>query len=57
VLSEAENKDPQSFQYFVLDGFLVSSNVKVKEVVTEDLGFECSDHNPVILSFELAESN
>ena len=52
-LATAENKDPQHFQYYILDGFIVSSNIDVEEVYTEDLGFECSDHNPVIMDFKL----
>ena len=31
----------------VIDGFLVSPNVTVQEVRTEDLGFADADHNPV----------
>lgn len=42
-----------NFQYYVIDGFIVSSNVKVKDVQTIDLGFENSDHNPLKLEVEL----
>lgn len=42
-----------NFQYYVIDGFIVSSNVKVKDVQTIDLGFENSDHNPLKLKVEL----
>ena len=35
-----------------VDGFVVSDNVKA-EVLTIDTGFEYSDHNPVLLTFEL----
>lgn len=31
----------------VIDGFLVSPNIKIKSVQGHDLGFENSDHNPV----------
>ena len=41
--------DPDTFQYYVIDGFIVSSNVEVKSVETLDLGFVNSDHNPVLL--------
>ena len=53
VLIEATEKDPQHFQYYMLDGYIVSTNVEVKEVKTLDLGFKNSDHNPVVLRFSL----
>ena len=37
----------------VLDGFIVSDNVKVNLVQNIDTGFEFSDHNPVRMEFEL----
>ncbi|MDR2143445.1 MAG: endonuclease/exonuclease/phosphatase family protein [Treponema sp.] len=40
-------------QFYCLDGFLVSPNVKVDSVKTIDLDFKNSDHNPVILTFTL----
>lgn len=41
-------------QYQVLiDGFIVTPNVKVLESHVIDTGFEYSDHNPVVLSFVL----
>lgn len=52
-LVDAPEKDPQHFQYYMLDGYIVSSNVEVKEVKTLDLGFKNSDHNPVVLNFVL----
>lgn len=36
-------------QTFVIDGFIVSPNVSVSSVTTQDLGFAHSDHNPVRL--------
>lgn len=47
----------------VIDGFITSSNVTVKnvenivEVNGEDVNFMYSDHNPVYMSFELASTN
>lgn len=38
-----------------LDGFIVSDNVKVLECHVVDEGFKCSDHNPVVMTFELEE--
>lgn len=37
----------------VIDGYLVSPNVEVLAVETVDLGFENSDHNPVLLDIKL----
>ena len=47
-------EDTENTQYYVIDGFLVSPNVKVNLVETLDLGFEYSDHNPVLLRVSLA---
>lgn len=38
-------------QLYVIDGFIVSPNVEVKNIETVDLDFEYSDHNPVQLKF------
>lgn len=42
---------------FVLtvDGFLVTDNIAVTEVSVQDLAFQNSDHNPVLLQFSLEE--
>jgi endonuclease/exonuclease/phosphatase family metal-dependent hydrolase len=40
-------------QFYVIDGFLVSPNVRVNAVQTIDLDFRNSDHNPVKLTFTL----
>ena len=39
----------------IIDGFLVTDNVKVKSVKGQDFGFVNSDHNPVLLEFSLKE--
>ena len=44
-----KDADHESFQYYMLDGFILSSNLEVKSLATKDLGFVSSDHNPVIL--------
>lgn len=44
---------PEKFQYYMIDGFIVSPNVKVIRTRTSDLGFKVSDHNPVQLQFSL----
>ena len=45
--------DRSTFQYYLLDGFIVSSNIQVDLMVTRDLDFVCSDHNPVIMRVTL----
>lgn len=39
----------------IIDGFLVSDNIKVTYLENQDLGFLYSDHNPVVMQFELME--
>ena len=41
--------DKDTFQYYVIDGFIVSSNIEVQSVETRDLGFVNTDHNPVLM--------
>ena len=38
---------------FIVDGFLVSGNVRVEELHNIDTGFSYSDHCPVVMSFVL----
>ena len=47
--------DPDTFQFYLIDGFVVSKGVAVMSVETKDLGFVCSDHNPVVMHFGLKE--
>lgn len=47
-------EDTENTQYYVIDGFIISPNVELVEVETLDLGFEDSDHNPVIITVRLA---
>jgi len=42
-------------QVGIIDGFLVSPNIEVVSVKTEDLGFAASDHHPVTMTFSLTE--
>ena len=44
-----KDADKDTFQYYAIDGFIVSSNIDVKSVETQDLGFVYSDHNPVLM--------
>ncbi len=45
--------DKENFQYYYIDGFIVSENVRVDSVETQDLDFVSSDHNPVLMEFTL----
>ena len=45
--------DRESFQFYLIDGFILSANVRAEEIETLDEGFVCSDHNPVRLRFTL----
>lgn len=40
----------------ILDGFLTSDNIKVSYLENIDTGFKYSDHNPVVMKFELKKS-
>lgn len=48
-----KDADKKSFQYYMIDGFLVSKNIDVIKIKTENLNFKNSDHNPVTLSIKL----
>ena len=41
------------WQYYVIDGFIISPNVEKLSVNVIDLDFQNSDHNPVFMTFEL----
>ena len=45
--------DTDSFQYYLIDGFIVSEGITVLNLQTQDLGFVNSDHNPVVLDVQL----
>ena len=46
-------EDLKGFQFYLIDGFIVSANVQADSVETLDYGFRCSDHNPVRMVFSL----
>ncbi|MCR4790455.1 MAG: endonuclease/exonuclease/phosphatase family protein [Treponemataceae bacterium] len=48
-----EGADLENFQFYVIDGFIVSPNVKINKAETVNLNFKNSDHNPVVMSFTL----
>jgi endonuclease/exonuclease/phosphatase family metal-dependent hydrolase len=45
--------DKENFQYYMIDGFIVSSNLNVESIETMDTGFESTDHNPVVMTVTL----
>ena len=45
--------DPDSLQYYMIDGFIVSSNITVNSYEIRDLGFANSDHNPQVINITL----
>lgn len=45
--------DTENTQHYVIDGFILSPNIKLETVECADLGFENSDHNPVIMEVRL----
>ena len=47
-----DSTDPD-FQYYMIDGFIVSDNITVESMQTLDLGFAHSDHNPVTMTVTL----
>lgn len=55
LLNEPYDPESENTQYYVLDGFILSPNVKSISVETLDCGFENSDHNPVMLTAQLEE--
>lgn len=50
-----DGADAESFQYYMIDGFITSGNIMVESVETQDMGFENSDHNPVVMKVILQE--
>jgi len=43
----------ENHQFYIIDGFILSPNVELISVETQDLDFKNSDHNPVKLVFSL----
>lgn len=48
-----KDADKTDFQYYLIDGFIVSGNVKVESYETKDFGFVNTDHNPVVMNVTL----
>ena len=47
--------DPAAFQFYLIDGFIVSNNLTVERFENVSLNFKASDHNPVRLTVTLNE--
>ncbi len=47
--------DTETFQYYIIDGFIVSSNLTVDSMETLDYDFVSSDHNPILMTVHFAE--
>ena len=47
------NSDKANFQYYMIDGFIVSENITINKLETLDLDFKNTDHNPVTMSVTL----
>ncbi|MGP1587623.1 MAG: endonuclease/exonuclease/phosphatase family protein [Treponemataceae bacterium] len=48
-----EGADKDNFQFYVIDGFIVSSNVKINSFETVNKEFKNTDHNPVVMNVTL----
>ena len=53
LLNQPYDPASDATQYYVIDGFIISPNVRLEEVKTIDAGFEFSDHNPVQIKVTL----
>ena len=51
------DSDDSRFQFYLIDGFIVSNNIEVETLRTLDKGFVNSDHNPVYMTFSLKDLN
>ena len=47
--------ESEATQHYVIDGFILSPNVELTSVQTQDDGFRFSDHNPVLLEVTLLQ--
>ena len=53
VVAFLEGYDKDTFQYYMIDGFIVSKNITVNSVETLNLGFKNTDYNPVQMKISL----
>ncbi len=52
-LDKVYNRANDEHQFYMTDGFIYSDNIKLNSIETKDLGFEYTDHNPVVAEFVL----
>ena len=52
-LDRPYDRGDEDFQFYMIDGFIVSPNITVDSMETIDLDFANSDHNPVTMTFTL----
>lgn len=45
--------DRDNFQYYLIDGFIASSNIEIKSMHSVQMDFKYSDHNPLLTEFVL----
>lgn len=45
--------DKSNFQYYMIDGFIVSNNITINQLETIDLDFKNTDHNPISMKITL----
>ncbi len=55
LLNKPYDESSNDTQFYVIDGFILSPNIKLQEITTIDEGFIYSDHNPVKLKATLLE--
>ena len=48
--------EKEGFQFYLIDGFIVSANVHTESIETLNYNFICSDHNPVRMIFSLNDT-
>lgn len=49
------NADQTDFQYYMIDGYIVSKNIDVSSIKTQSKAFENTDHNPVVMEVKLGK--
>lgn len=54
LLNHPYDPDPAGNQFYVIDGFILSPNVRLDSVETLDNQFQYTDHNPVLIQVTLA---
>lgn len=56
LLNQPYDPDSPDTQFYVIDGFILSPNVRLDSVETLDMQFEFSDHNPVAVTVTLEDN-